>query len=77
VCGCALPAPPSPEALEIDGIHLIGQHDGLFDYEIRSGMNDFLQRAVNYGVEDLETLPVTLEEVFLAYYGEHQGGDHV
>jgi ABC-2 type transport system ATP-binding protein len=70
-------SPPPPEALEIDGIRLIGQHDGLFDYEIRSGLNDFLQQAVSYGVEDLESLPVTLEEVFLAYYGENPGGDHV
>jgi ABC-2 type transport system ATP-binding protein len=70
-------SPPSPEALEIDGIRLIGQHDGLFDYEIRSGLNDFLRQAVNYGVEDLETLPVTLEEVFLAYYGQRQGDENV
>jgi ABC-2 type transport system ATP-binding protein len=70
-------SPPPPEALEIDSIRLIGQHDSLFDYEIRSGLNDFLQQAVSYGVEDLESLPVTLEEVFLAYYGENPGGDHV
>lgn len=38
--------------------------------EVRQNMGEMLHTAVDYGLNDLETLPVTLEEVFLAYYGQ-------
>lgn len=38
--------------------------------EVRQNMGEMLHTAVEYGLNDLETLPVTLEEVFLAYYGQ-------
>jgi hypothetical protein len=38
--------------------------------EVRDNLNAVLATAVSYHVTDLETEPVTLEEVFLAYYGD-------
>jgi hypothetical protein len=38
--------------------------------EVSDNMNQVMQTAVQYGIYDVETQPVTLEEVFLAYYGK-------
>jgi hypothetical protein len=37
-----------------------------------------MEKAVPYGIEDIDTPPVTLEEVFLAFYDRqnHHGGNH-
>ena len=43
-----------------------------------SGTSDLLNISVyNYGINDIDTIPVTLEEIFLAYYGKGNGGNHV
>jgi hypothetical protein len=36
-----------------------------------------MKKAVSFGIIDIETIPVTLEEIFLAYYGKGNGGKHV
>jgi ABC-2 type transport system ATP-binding protein len=43
--------------------------------EVRDNLEAVLEEALRYGVVDLETHPVTLEEVFLTYYGE-EGEEH-
>jgi hypothetical protein len=36
-----------------------------------------MEKAVHYSVENIEILPVTLDEIFLAYYYlENNGHDH-
>jgi len=42
--------------------------------EIRSGLEDVMKKIMTFGLEDLETRPVTLEEIFLAYYGKKKNG---
>jgi ABC-2 type transport system ATP-binding protein len=43
--------------------------------EIRDRRLDkVMETAVSYGVVDVETIPVSLEEIFLAYYGKGNGG---
>ena len=32
--------------------------------------------AATLGISDIETIPVTLEEIFLAFYGKGNGGNH-
>ena len=45
--------------------------------EIGTGLDKVMEMAVPYGIEDIETLPVSLEEIFLAFYeSRHEGGDH-
>jgi ABC-2 type transport system ATP-binding protein len=54
------------------------QHANSLSFEVRENLNQLLQLATKYNVVDIETLPVTLEEVFLAYYGSAEnGGRHV
>ena len=39
-------------------------------------MEKFMEAAAAYGIEDIETLPVTLEEIFLSFYdGKREGVD--
>ena len=42
--------------------------------EIRQGLEGMLTKAVEYGVEDIETPQVTLEETFLALYDRTNNG---
>jgi ABC-2 type transport system ATP-binding protein len=44
--------------------------------EIRQDLEEVMQIAAALGITDIETLPVSLEEVFLAYYGRDNGGKH-
>ena len=40
-------------------------------------MSGGTEDSASLGVTDIETIPVTLEEIFLAYYGKGNGGTHV
>lgn len=42
--------------------------------EVRSGLEEVMKTLLTFGLDDLETRPVTLEEIFLAYYGKHWNG---
>ena len=37
--------------------------------EVHENLEQLMSAAVPFGIVDVETLPVTLEEIFLAYYG--------
>jgi len=61
---------PAADAFTIDGVKELTRDESSVTLEIRSGFAEAMERAAGYGVEDLETLPVTLEEIFLAFYDE-------
>jgi hypothetical protein len=45
--------------------------------EIRQGLDKVMETAVPYGIEDIETPPVTLEEIFMTFYNrQNNGGQH-
>jgi len=68
---------PDDDAFNMNGINETERDGPLITLEIAEGMEQFMEAAVPYGIEDIETLPVSLEEIFLAYYdGGHKGGDH-
>jgi ABC-2 type transport system ATP-binding protein len=64
---------PPPE-LELAGVTETSRNDRSVTLEIRTNLNSVLEKAASHGVTDLETIPVSLEEVFRAYYGGGQGG---
>jgi ABC-2 type transport system ATP-binding protein len=72
---------PPPDAFEIEGVTETGR-DGLGEghlvmLEVRQGLDKVMEAAVGYGIEDIETPPVTLEEIFLAFYDrQNRGGNH-
>ncbi|MCB8944876.1 MAG: ABC transporter ATP-binding protein [Ardenticatenaceae bacterium] len=61
---------PPENAFALDGVTETAREEGMVLLEVRDNLNKVLETAVSYHVTDLETEPVTLEEVFLAYYGD-------
>ena len=67
---------PPEGAFEFSGAREIIRTNQVITLEIQKNLNQVLSQAVEYGVVDLEDHPVTLEEVFLAYYGKKAGYHH-
>jgi ABC-2 type transport system ATP-binding protein len=44
--------------------------------EIYERLDEVMETAVSFGIVDIETIPVSLEEIFLAYYGKGNGGNN-
>jgi ABC-2 type transport system ATP-binding protein len=73
-----LQQPPPPDLFAFEGVAESARDGQTVMLEIRQNLDKVLEASVPYGIVDVETLPVTLEEVFLAYYGRaHQGENHV
>lgn len=65
----AFASPPPADAFVLDGVAEMTRDEQSVTLEIRENLNSVLSTAVTYNVLDIDTIPVTLEEVFLAYYG--------
>ena len=65
---------PPPGAFDIEGVIETGRAGQTIMLEIRQGLEETLAKAVEYGVEDIETPQVTLEETFLALYDRTNNG---
>ena len=59
---------PPIDAFTLEGVTETGRDGQVVMLEIRQGLDKVMEKAVHYGVENIEILPVTLEEIFLAYY---------
>lgn len=70
-----LGASPPEGAFAYDGVAEQGRIDHEVQLEVRENLEAVLEEALRYGITDIETHPVTLEDVFLTYYGE-KGVDH-
>jgi len=64
---------PPPGAFERDGVRELGRTDQSVMVEIRDDLNRVLSDAVPFGVREIETHQVNLEEVFMEYYGKGNG----
>lgn len=69
-------APPPANAFTRDGVTVLDRDDGQLLVEIRDGLDQAMSEAAGYGIVAIETIPVSLEEIFLAYYGQHKGNNH-
>ena len=67
---------PPAEAFQIAGVTELAREGRNVRLEVREGLPAVMEAAAHYGITDLETQPVTLEEVFLAYYGERGVNRH-
>lgn len=75
-----LEKPPGKDTFVLDGVTEIDRSGDSVTLEARQNIQAVMERAIQYGIVDIEEQPVTLEEIFLAYYGaneRHQGGGHV
>jgi ABC-2 type transport system ATP-binding protein len=69
-------APPPADAFALEGVTITGQDERGVTLKVQQNLDAVLARAANLGVVDIETIPVTLEEIFLAFYGKGNGGNH-
>ncbi len=70
--------PPPADAFDIQGVTETGRDGATVRLEIRQGLDQVMETAVPFGIEDIDTQPVTLEEIFLAFYNrQNRGGTHV
>ena len=70
---CFATLPPA-DAFSHDGVTVLGQDGQGVTLEIREHLDKVMETVVQYGITDIETIPVSLEEIFLAYYGKGNGG---
>ena len=67
---------PPADAFTHEGVaELVRDEQGVL-LEIRENLDQVLKTAAPFGIIDIETIPVTLEEIFLAYYGKGKGGNN-
>ena len=67
---------PPEDAFDLEGVTETGRDEHGVNLEIRQNLEKVMETAVPFGIADIETYPVTLEEIFLAYYGNNKGGNH-
>ena len=67
---------PPVDAFALPGVTETGRDGQKMMLEVREGLEQVVKIAIPFGIEDIETPPVTLEEIFLAFYGRN-GGSHV
>lgn len=68
---------PPEDAFALEGVREIERDGQSVLLEIRENLNAVLATAVTYQITNIETESVSLEEIFLAYYGKGNGGNHV
>ncbi len=69
-------APPADSFNSIDGVAETGRVGQDVNLEVRNNVEQVMQTALKFGLDDLDVLPVTLEEIFLAFYSNENGGHH-
>lgn len=73
----AFAAEPPTAAFDLEGVAVTSRNERGVTLEVRQYLSEVLARAASLGVADIETIPVTLEEIFLTYYGKGNGDNHV
>jgi ABC-2 type transport system ATP-binding protein len=65
---------PPGNLFALEGVTLTAQHGHNLRVQVQQNFARLLEALAPYGIQDLETEPVTLEEIFLAFYGNGEGG---
>lgn len=69
---------PPHGAFSVEGVKEINRDGNLVLFEINKDLDRLMEKAAPYGIIDIETIPLSLEEIFLAFYGTHnKGGNNV
>jgi len=65
---------PPTDAFALEGVTETGRDDHTIMLEVRDGLSQVLEVAMPFGITDIDTPPVTLEEIFLAFYDRKPNG---
>lgn len=68
---------PPAGVFDYDGVTELTRTDQSIMLEVRENLPQVLAKAAQYDIQDIETQNVSLEEIFLDYYGKGNGGNHV
>jgi ABC-2 type transport system ATP-binding protein len=68
---------PPDGAFALDGVTEVARDEQGVSLEIRDNLNAVLATAVTYHITNIKTDSISLEDIFLAYYGQQNGGSHV
>ena len=66
--------PPSG-AFDIEGVTELHRYDQAVELEVRENLSRLMKLAGEFDIIDIETHNISLEEIFLAYYGAELGED--
>lgn len=64
---------PPTDAFAQDGVIETSREAGSITLEISGRLDEVMAQTASFGITDIETIPVSLEEIFLAYYGKGNG----
>ena len=67
---------PPADTFTLDGVIEIGRTEQSVTLEVRENLSAVMAAAAQYDVRDIETHNMSLEEIFLDYYGQGNGGQH-
>jgi ABC-2 type transport system ATP-binding protein len=65
---------PPADAFDEFEVTEIARDEQAITLEIYERLDKVMATAASFGIVDVETIPVSLEEIFLAYYGKGNGG---
>ena len=65
---------PPVNTFAFEGVTETGREGHTIMLEVRDGLSQVVETAVPFGITDIETPPVTLEEIFLAFYDRKPNG---
>ena len=66
---------PPPDAFDIEGVRETGRVGQTIRLDVHQSLEKVLDKALQFGVEDIKTPQVTLEEIFLTLYDRTSKGD--
>ncbi len=67
---------PPAGVFDLEGVDELERAGQSVTLEVRENLPQVLATAAQYDVSDIETHSVSLEEIFLAYYGKENGGNN-
>jgi ABC-2 type transport system ATP-binding protein len=68
---------PPVGIFDLEGVTEMERNEQSIMLEVRENLPQVLTTAAQYDIQDIETHSISLEEIFLAYYGKGNGGNHV
>ena len=68
---------PPAGVFDHDGVTELGRTEQSVMLEVRENLPQVLATAAQYDIQDIETQNISLEDIFLDYYGKGNGGNHV
>jgi ABC-2 type transport system ATP-binding protein len=67
---------PPADSFKLGGVTEIARKEQSVTLEVRENLPQVLSIAAKHNIQDIETQTMSLEEIFLAFYGKGNGGKH-